>query len=110
MKLLLDKHLSYKLINRLEDVFQYSKHVNDVGLNSADDKEIWDYAKSNNFIIATKDADFIDFSELYGSPPFLIWIRSGNVKVAEIENLIRKHTIRIISVFKKSEAGVLQLK
>jgi predicted nuclease of predicted toxin-antitoxin system len=110
MKLLFDEHLSYKLVYRLEDVFPNSKHVNDIGLNKSDDFVIWNYARNHNFIIVTKDADFIDLADLYGAPPFLIWIRSGNVKAIDIENLIRKHTIRIISIFEKSEAGILQLK
>lgn len=110
MKLLFDEHLSYKLVNRFKDIFPESKHVNDVGLKTANDREIWNYAKTKDFVIVTKDSDFIDIADIYGHPPFMIWIRSGNLKVDDIENLIRKHTIRIIGVFKNNEVGVLQLK
>ena len=110
MKLLFDEHLSFKLVSRLNDIFPNSKHVSDVGLKFANDKDIWDYARNKQFVIVTKDSDFTDYSDLYGAPPFIIWIRCGNVRVSDIENLIRKHTIRIISVFENSEAGLLQLK
>ncbi|MBT4287186.1 MAG: DUF5615 family PIN-like protein, partial [Deltaproteobacteria bacterium] len=44
MKLLFDEHLSFKLVSRLNDIFPNSKHVSDVGLKFANDKDIWDYA------------------------------------------------------------------
>ncbi len=110
MKLLFDEHLSYKLVNRIKDIFPESKHVNDVGLQTATDKMIWEYAKTKDFIIVTKDSDFIDIADIFGHPPFMIWIRSGNAKVNDIEYLIRKHTIRIISIFENNEVGILQLK
>lgn len=110
MKLLFDEHLSYKLVPLLSDIFPNSKHVNDLGLTAASDREIWDYAKMNNYVIATKDSDFIDISNLFGAPPFVIWIRSGNTKVKEIENVFRKYSVRIHSAIEENEAGTLQLK
>ena len=110
MKLLFDEHLSFKLVSRLNDIFPNSKHVSDVGLKFANDKDIWDYARNNKFTIVSKDSDFVDFADLYGHPPYLIWIRSGNIRVDQIEHLIRKYTIRIISIFENNEVGMLQLK
>ena len=58
MKLLLDQNISYKLVNRLADVYPESKHVRQVGLGEADDLTVWDYAKDNDFVIVSKDEDF----------------------------------------------------
>ncbi len=110
MKLLFDEHLSFKLVKLLSDLFPGSKHVSDVGLITADDQSIWNFSKHNDFIIVTKDSDFIDISDLFGHPPFVIWIRSGNTRVADIESLIRKFAVRIFNIIKSNEAGVLQLK
>ena len=35
-----------------------SVHVRDVGLRNGSDAEIWEYAKENGFVIASKDTDF----------------------------------------------------
>ena len=56
MKLLLfDSNLSRRLVGRLSDVFPGSQHVALVGLESAPDREVWEYARDNDFIITTKD-------------------------------------------------------
>lgn len=110
MKLLFDEHLSYKLVLLLSDIFPNSKHVMDLGLTAANDREIWDYTKTNNYVIATKDSDFIDISNLLGAPPFVIWIRSGNTKVKDIENVFRKYSVLIDSAIEENEAVIIQLK
>lgn len=56
--LLFDEHTSPRLPNRLADVFPKSVHVSAVGLDKALDGEVWEYARQNDLIIVTKDADF----------------------------------------------------
>ena len=41
MKLLFDENMSFKLCRRLEDIYPDSTHVRFVGLQNADDVEIW---------------------------------------------------------------------
>jgi predicted nuclease of predicted toxin-antitoxin system len=36
------------------------------------DKDIWQYAHDNNYVIVTKDSDFYEMSSLYEQPPKLI--------------------------------------
>ena len=110
MKLLFDEHLSHKLVRKLSDVFPDSKQVKELGLQNEDDLKIWEYAKANDFTIATKDADFIDIANVKGYPPYLIWIRSGNVRVKEIEQIFRNNAIRILNTFEKLEAGIVQIR
>ncbi len=110
MKLLFDEHLSYKLVHRLSDIFPESKHVKDLQLENEDDLKIWEFAKTHNFIIATKDADFIDIINLKGHPPYLVWIRTGNVKVKDIEKVIRDNAIRILNSFEAQKVGIIQIK
>lgn len=72
MKLLFDQNLSRKLVTRLADLFPDSSHVQFHNLTEADDSDIWEFAKSQDFCIVTQDADFADRSRLYGSPPKVI--------------------------------------
>ena len=58
MKLLFDQNLSPNLVNLLADLFPNSTHVQDAGLDAVEDTELWDYARNNDYLIVSKDADF----------------------------------------------------
>lgn len=76
MKLLFDQNLSRKLVTRLTDIFLNSSHVQFHALTEAEDSEIWEFAKTQDFCIVTQDADFAERSRLYGSPPKVIWLHA----------------------------------
>ena len=98
MKLLFDENLSPKLSFRLADVFPKSLHVRDVGMKSTVDPVVWDYAKSNDLIIVSKDSDMHDLSLVFGNPPKVIWIRLGNCSTSQVESLLRRD-FEAISLF-----------
>ncbi len=94
MRLLFDQNISYRLINRIIDVFPNSKQVRELGLENATDSEIFEYAKDNHFTIVTFDSDFCDMSVLKGFPPKIIWIRTGNTTTKNLEILLKsKHKV-----------------
>ncbi len=88
MKLLFDQNLSPRLVARLADLFPDSEHVFPLGLDESEDTDIWEYAKTNDFVLVTKDADFGDLSVLRGFPPRVIWLRRGNCKTSDIEQVL----------------------
>lgn len=109
MKLLFDQNLSFKLVTQLSEIFPNSAHVFLLGLHTETDDTIWQYARDNQFVIVTKDADFHERSLLYGHPPKVIWLRIGNVSTESIyECLIRDQTA--IVAFEKENASCLILK
>ncbi len=75
MKLLFDHNLSYKLVERLAELFPDSEHVRNINLQKADDRTVWDFAGANSFAIVSKDEDFHQLSFLYGAPPKVVWVR-----------------------------------
>jgi predicted nuclease of predicted toxin-antitoxin system len=83
MKLLFDQNLSFKLVKKLSSFFPNSCHVRNLSLQKASDTKIWHYAKKHQFTIVTKDSDFNDRVLAYGSPPKIIWIRTGIRLVAK---------------------------
>ena len=97
MKLLFDQNLSFKLCDRLADLFPGSSQVRLAGLDRADDRVIWDFAKAGGFIMVTQDADFADMAALYGPPPKVIWLRCGNQSSGFIEELFRSHAGSILA-------------
>jgi len=92
MRLPFDQNLSFKLCQSLRDLFPNSSQVRLLGLEAASDKDLWDYAKVNEFVLVSLDADFAEMAALLQSPPKVIWLRCGNQPTAAIEALLRDHT------------------
>ena len=91
MKLLFDQNLSHRLPVRLGDLFPDSAHVRAAGLEQADDRQIWEYAKANGYGIVSQDVDFAERSRLYGAPPKVVWLRCGNQTPQQVEKILRGH-------------------
>src|SRR5215210_8208738 len=90
MKLLFDQNLSPRLIRRLADLYPGSDHVFELGLERADDIEVWKHALEHGFMITSKDSDFNELSVVHGFPPKVVWIRRGNCSTHEIEQMLRQ--------------------
>ncbi|NLM66203.1 MAG: DUF5615 family PIN-like protein [Enterococcus sp.] len=91
MKLLLDQNISFRITNKIQDIFPESKQVKDLGLENSKDSAIWTFAKENDYCIVTFDADFYDLGLIKGSSPKVIWLRLGNTSTQEIEKILRKN-------------------
>ena len=88
MKLLFDANISYRIVKKLQKDFPNCLHVNRSGLTPpAKDKIIWEFAKSNDYVIVTNDEDFYELSNLYGSPPKVVWLR---LKTPPTEKVVQK--------------------
>ena len=109
MKLLFDHQLSPRLVKSLADIYPDSNHVYRLGLDQADDQDVWEYARREGFLIVTKDVDFSDLCVLRGFPPKVIWIRRGNCKTSAIEAILRHHYADIEALNIDVIVGVLTL-
>ncbi|MEP6646848.1 MAG: DUF5615 family PIN-like protein [Saprospiraceae bacterium] len=95
MRILIDNNLSFTLTKQLQAHFPGSIHLTDEHGIHADDINIWNYAKSNNFSILTKDNDFDEISQLKGCPPKVIHLICGNKTTQFIIDLILKRNEEI---------------
>jgi predicted nuclease of predicted toxin-antitoxin system len=109
MKLLFDHNLPPRLVSRLRELFPHSEHVFTIGLDQASDLQIREYAKGEDLVIVTKDADFSDLWVLRGFPPKVIWIRRGNCSANDLEQLLREHHQQIEALSSDPLSGVLTL-
>lgn len=109
MKLLFDQNLSFKLCDRLKDVFPGSEQVRRAGLEAADDRVVWDYAGKNGFTLVSQDSDFADLAALFGPPPKVIWLRCGNNPTAFVEKLFCDHCEAILAFEKNPDAACWEL-
>lgn len=109
MKLLFDENLSHKLARRLADIFPDSIHVRNVGLKASDDPLVWDYARDNDFMIVSKDADMHDLSLVFGNPPKVIWVRLVNCSTSDVESLLRREFEAIKEFYEDNSLSLLAL-
>ena len=74
------------------------------GLGGVSDRQVWEFAKTQDFIVVTTDADFYELVTTYGPPPKVIWYPTD---VAE--QLLRSNALRVSEFVRDSEQGLLIL-
>jgi predicted nuclease of predicted toxin-antitoxin system len=109
VRLLFDENLSHKLVEILAHDFPSCAHVRDIGLRAAEDKQIWDHARTQGLVIVSKDTDFRERSYVKGFPPKIIWLDVGNAGTVAIAGLLRGERERIDRFEKQEETSVLIL-
>ncbi len=109
MKLLFDQNISFRIVKILNPNFPQSAQIRELGLENTADFEIWQYAKIQNYAVVTFDADFTEFSNLYGHPPKIIWLRIGNTRTLYIANLLIQKQDLIIEFLEDKNVSCLEI-
>ncbi len=88
MKVWLDAQLSPMLADWINGNYNVScAAVRELGLRDASDIEIFKEAKKYNAVVITKDIDFSNLLEKYGSPPKIIWLTCGNTSNKRLKEI-----------------------
>jgi len=109
MKFLFDQNISHRILRLVSKQFAGYTTAKKEGLINAKDKDIWEFAKTNNYVIITQDSDFNDLNSLYGFPPKVIWIRTGNLNTRKIADILLNHTDEIKRFVKDNKHGCLEI-
>jgi len=109
MRFLFDQNISHKILYFLPEMYAGSTTVKHEGLMDALDIDIWRYAKKNEFVIVTQDSDFNDLNSLYGFPPKIIWIRTGNLKTKIIADLLHDYSDEIEKFVDDNRYGCFEI-
>jgi predicted nuclease of predicted toxin-antitoxin system len=72
VKLLLDQNLSRNLVGRLLSPYPDTTHAALVGLATASDRQVWEYAREHGYVLASK----------------VIWLRVGNASTAVVLQIL----------------------
>jgi len=80
MIFLIDNQLPVGLARHLETHGLEAIHVSECGLEQASDQMIWDHAKAHNYVIVSKDEDFLYLSGQHTDGPIVVWVRLGNCR------------------------------
>ncbi len=110
MKLLVDENLAPILAVELADLFPDSIHVSSIELGSTADAVIWEYAKAHQFTFLTKDKDFANLSIIWGAPPKVILLQTGNCSTSIIKDIVRYNAIRLSDFEDDTKRSLLILK
>ena len=109
MKLLFDQNISHRILALLPDQYAGSTSVKKEGLINVPDLQIWENAKTNNYIIVTQDSDFNAFNTLFGFPPKIIWIRTGNLKTKAILDILIENYSDLLKFESDNELGCFEI-
>jgi predicted nuclease of predicted toxin-antitoxin system len=100
MKFLVDAHLPRALARLLQSYGHTVVHTLDLpDQNRTKDPVILHYATTNDCIVTTKDADFIDAFYIQDMPRQLWLISTGNINNRDLEHLVRANIQQIILLF-----------
>jgi predicted nuclease of predicted toxin-antitoxin system len=107
MKLLFDENLSFKLCERIGDLFPESIQTRLAGLSRADDCTVWNYAAAN---VCTRDTrcGFCGTGRLDRGTPEGHLASMCNQSTAAIERLLRDHA-EAIAAFEQNTAACLEI-
>lgn len=97
--LLIDENLPASLARDLPIA---CSHATDIAQQPTD-RELWIHARQHDWTILTRDTDFFDRIMLEGPPPKVIWIRLGNIRKAELVNLLLRLWPAICSLLTDSD-------
>lgn len=110
MKFLFDENISYRIVKKLKPSLPQCLHVSQTSVGKpCSDRKIWDYAKINGYMIVTCDEDFKDLTDLYGFPPKVILLRTGNSSTKFVANLLENRISEIAQFHESETYGLLEM-
>ncbi len=96
MKILIDQNISFRLKAKVEIAFAELNHIRDFELTDLRDDQIFEYARQQGFdAVLTFDQDFHNLVMERGIPPKIIWLRTGNCRVAMQAEAILSNALTI---------------
>jgi len=109
VNLLFDQNISPKILKFLPSGFSNCQQVRFVGLENSSDFEIFEYAKNNNFAVVTFDSDFVDLNAMYGTPPKIVYLNTGNLTTNNVSELLICNVLRINHYLNSESDDILEI-
>ena len=106
MRFLVDAQLPPALARFLASAGHEAEHVDEIGLVSAADSNIWRYAKDHDAIIVTKDEDFVALRAFSGQGPAVVWVRIGNTTREALLGRMSSALPAVIAALERGETVV----
>src|SRR5205085_502820 len=100
MKFLVDAQLPRRLVPQLQAAGHEAIHTLDLPLgNRTPDSVINELSIREEYIVVTKDTDFVNSFHLHRRPRKLLLVSTGNIRNSELESLLLSNLESIASSF-----------
>lgn len=109
MKLLLDQNISYKIIKKLDKFFEEVAQVGRLGMAQTDDGMIWQYARTNNYVLVTFDPYFQERNIVAGHPLKIIWLKCRNTSTKNLVQVLTGSVEEIKAFYEDPELTCLEI-
>jgi predicted nuclease of predicted toxin-antitoxin system len=109
LTLLLDQNLSRRMLPDLAAEFPGSTQVQFLGLDTATDLVLWEFARAHAYTIVTKDVDFLELALIRGFPPKVVWLNCGNLSNATLREKLLSRAGEIHAFLAAHDQGVLEI-
>jgi predicted nuclease of predicted toxin-antitoxin system len=91
------------------DRFPESVHIQSVGLSTARDVEVMEFAIRQDLVLVTKDKDFADLVTSLGNHLRVLWVMLGNVTTDEIAKAILAAADSILQLLDDPAVQIVQV-
>jgi predicted nuclease of predicted toxin-antitoxin system len=107
MKLWIDAQLSPGIARWINANFSVEcSAVRDLALRDATDREIFDAARRESAVVMTKDRDFVDLVNHFGTPPQVLLLLCGNTSNARLRQILGDTLHQAITLLDAGESIV----
>lgn len=106
MKFLLDAHLPPVLARVMTRDGYEVAHVAELQMKEAADFDIWQYAQAHDYVVVSKDEDFMRYERDVDGKPRFIWVRTGNCKNRELIDTLISHLPAAMELLQSGSAMV----
>ena len=102
MKFLIDAQLPRRLVNVFQEAGYEAIHTLDLPeKNTTQDIEINRISMEQDYIVVTKDKDFLNSFLLVNEPKKLLLVTTGNIRNSDLINLFQNNLVEIIELFEQ---------
>lgn len=109
MNLLFDQNISPRILKILPQQFSNCQQVRFIGLEDSPDFEIFKFARANGFAVVTFDSDFVDLNAMYGTPPKIVYLNTGNLTTRNVSELLTDNILKIHHYLNSESDHILEL-
>ena len=79
-------------------------HVEELAFLRADDPVIFLAAQAAGVaVVISKDEDFVNLLQRYGAPPRIVWVTCGNIRNAELRDVMGRAWPRVAELLSNGE-------
>jgi len=109
VKLLLDENISRRIVPALQVAYPGTTQVVLAGLEAADDRALWAFAKTGGYVVLTKDDDFVELQSVLGYPPKMILLALGNCTNRQVTEALLRSRTDIEAALSRPDTGFVEI-